>query len=177
MLDGEGPEITLTAKAPGQLEIKCEVTYKDEHKINSSLAQSASRIYEFRDHNPLLKPKDLRGRAGDSKKTQGKRFGAAVSGFAEAGVVEAIMNHNQRGLTLRDQGKLEEAVGEFREAIRLQPAIGLVHSNLGGRSGRPRKLEEAVGEFREAIRLDPDEALPYSNLGKTLMDQGKLRRR
>ena len=31
------------------------------------------------------------------------------------------MAHNNLGIALDDQGKLEEAIAEYREAIRLQP--------------------------------------------------------
>ena len=60
------------------------------------------------------------------------------------------MAHNNLGVALRDQGKLEEAVAEFRTAIRLNPDYAEAHYNLGFALHSQGKLEEAVAEYRKA---------------------------
>ena len=56
------------------------------------------------------------------------------------------------------QGKLDEAVAEYREAIRLKPDLGHAHVNLGA------ILCDVKGKFAEADgripRGDPDQARP-----------------
>jgi Flp pilus assembly protein TadD len=75
---------------------------------------------------------------------------------------------------LRKQGKLDESIVEYREAIRLKPDDADAHTNLGVVLGQLGKLEEAIVEYREAIRLKPDDALAHANLGIVLHQLGKL---
>jgi tetratricopeptide (TPR) repeat protein len=69
---------------------------------------------------------------------------------------------------------VEEAIAEYRTAIRLQPDLALAHSKLGLALSAQGKVEEAIAEYRTAIRLQPDLALAHNNLGNALGDQGKL---
>ena len=78
------------------------------------------------------------------------------------------------GNALRRQGKLDEAIAEYREAIRLQPDDHIGHYNLGDILRSQGKLDEAIAEYREAIRLQPDYAYAHSNLGLALLAQGKV---
>jgi tetratricopeptide (TPR) repeat protein len=75
---------------------------------------------------------------------------------------------------LAAQGKLTEAVSEYRRAIQLRPDYADAHCNLGGALAAQGKLTEAVSEFRRAIQLRPDYADAHSNLGGALAAQGKL---
>ena len=63
--------------------------------------------------------------------------------------------HTCLGYVYREQGKLDEAVTEFREAIRLDPNDESARAYLGCIYHEQGKLDEAITEFREAIRLDP----------------------
>jgi tetratricopeptide (TPR) repeat protein len=73
-----------------------------------------------------------------------------------------------------DKGLLDEAVAEFREAIRLKADDPLAHYNLGTALKKRGLLEEAVAELREAILLNPDLANAHDNLGNALRDRGLL---
>ena len=83
--------------------------------------------------------------------------------------------HFKRGDILVDQGKMDEAAAEFREAIRIDPELAEAHVYLGTILGHQKKLDEAAAEFREAIRIDPGMAEAHVYLGKILGHQGKLR--
>jgi tetratricopeptide (TPR) repeat protein len=63
--------------------------------------------------------------------------------------------HNLIGNTLYDQGKKDDAMAEYREAIRLQPRFGLPHTSLGIVLNAEGKSEEAVTECQKGIDLDP----------------------
>ena len=76
-------------------------------------------------------------------------------------------------MALERQGKLEEAIAEYRTAIRIQPDFALAHNNLGSALDRKGKRDEAIAEHRTAIRLQPDFALAHNNLGSALDRQGK----
>ena len=77
------------------------------------------------------------------------------------------------GNALAGQGKLDEAIAEYREAIRLKPDYALAHNNLGLILGLQGKLDESIAEHREAIRLEPDLADAYCNLGLALRQLGR----
>jgi Flp pilus assembly protein TadD len=82
--------------------------------------------------------------------------------------------HNNLGTVLVGQGRLDEAIYQFREAIRLNPAGAGVHDNLGAALAKQGKLDEAIRHLREAIRLDPACADAHNNLGAVLGRQGRL---
>jgi tetratricopeptide (TPR) repeat protein len=78
------------------------------------------------------------------------------------------------GVLRYNQGKLEEAISEYRLAIRLDPKNAAAHVNLGNALLDQGKLEEAISEFRLAIQLDPKNASAHYDFGVALGDQGKV---
>jgi predicted O-linked N-acetylglucosamine transferase (SPINDLY family) len=83
-----------------------------------------------------------------------------------------LCNH---GVGLAVQGKLEEAIASFRQAINIKPDHAEAHYNLGISLAGQGKLEEAIASFRQAISIKPDHAEAHSNLGVALAGQGKLK--
>jgi tetratricopeptide (TPR) repeat protein len=75
------------------------------------------------------------------------------------------------GNVLRDQGKLDDAIAHYREAIRLQPNHPEAYSALVHALKAQGKLDEEVAARREAIRLKPDDAVAYFQLGGLLQAQ------
>lgn len=81
--------------------------------------------------------------------------------------------HAELGKALYFQGKVDDAVAEFHESLKLRDDadphyfLGLVH-RVGNR------LDAAAAEFRAAIRAQPDHAKAYGNLGLVLVDRGDL---
>ena len=75
------------------------------------------------------------------------------------------------GETLLKTGHKEDAVREFREAVRLDPDAG-AHHNLGVGLEAVGDLDGAIEEQREAIRLEPDFAAAHSFLGNALRSKG-----
>jgi tetratricopeptide (TPR) repeat protein len=69
--------------------------------------------------------------------------------------------------TLLRQGQMDEAIQQYREALRLSPTAQ-IHNSLGYALGRTGHFEEAASELREAIRLDPTSAAAHDNLGNVL---------
>jgi tetratricopeptide (TPR) repeat protein len=78
--------------------------------------------------------------------------------------------HNNLGYRLSTMpGRLDEAIAQYREALRLKPDYFQGHNNLGAAlMGNPGGLDEAVAHFREAIRIRPDFADAHYNLGVAL---------
>jgi tetratricopeptide (TPR) repeat protein len=72
------------------------------------------------------------------------------------------------------KGEREEAIQEYREAIRLDPKNAKAHYNLGFALAVKGEREEAIQEYREAIRSDPKDAKAHYNLGVALQAKGQL---
>jgi tetratricopeptide (TPR) repeat protein len=78
------------------------------------------------------------------------------------------------GRALQDQGKLAEAIDQYREAIRIKPELAATYVDLSSALRDQGKLQEAIVEIGAAIRLKPDDASAHHNLGVALRAQGKL---
>ncbi len=87
---------------------------------------------------------------------------------------DAFLAHNQVGVTLLEQQKIDEAVAHFEKALEVEPNFAEAHSNLGNVRLRQNRAEEAVAQFQMAVQLDPGLATAHSNLGVTLMSRGQL---
>jgi tetratricopeptide (TPR) repeat protein len=82
--------------------------------------------------------------------------------------------HLDLGLVLRAKGRLDEAIAEEREAIRLKKDYAEAHNNLGVDLQDKGQVDEAIAEYREAIRLKKDGALAHCNLGRVLEQKGEF---
>jgi len=75
---------------------------------------------------------------------------------------------------LYNQGRFDEAVMHYREALRIEPQNFKARINLGIILSERGQYDEAVEHFNMAVRLDPDAHDGHYNLGLALMLQGKL---
>ncbi|HEY7308960.1 MAG TPA: tetratricopeptide repeat protein, partial [Gemmataceae bacterium] len=82
--------------------------------------------------------------------------------------------HNNLGLTLHEKGQLDEAIAEYREAIRLNKDYAEAHNNLGLALTDKGQLDEAIVAFREAIRLKKDFPEAHYSFGVVLGIKGRL---
>jgi len=82
--------------------------------------------------------------------------------------------HYTLGNVLRKLGRLDEAAVNYREALRLIPAMVEAYVGLGNTLRAQGKPDEAAGHFRKALKLKPDLIEAHLNLGSALRAQGKL---
>ena len=82
--------------------------------------------------------------------------------------------HYTLGNVLRKLGRLDEAAGNFREALRFTPSMVDAHLGLGNMLKTQDKYDEAVEHFRKALKLKPDLVEAHLNLGNVFRAQGKL---
>ncbi len=75
----------------------------------------------------------------------------------------------ERGEALEQTGRLDEAMGEFKRAIRADPGLAEAHMALGFHYRRKNLLSKAAEEFRTAASLAPSYD-SYFNLGHVLVD-------
>lgn len=82
--------------------------------------------------------------------------------------------HLGLGLALAEQGRLEAAEAEDREALRLRPDFAEADNNLGLVLAQERRIGEAAGHFAAALELRPDYVEAHANLGAALLHEGRL---
>ncbi|MBA4190347.1 MAG: hypothetical protein C0467_20360 [Planctomycetaceae bacterium] len=82
------------------------------------------------------------------------------------------VEENNRGVTLRNQGKPAEAIVCYQQALALQPDFALTHVNLGIALVELGRSNEAVVAYRDALRLEPENAVVHNNLGVILKRLG-----
>ena len=93
---------------------------------------------------------------------------------------KAIQNDSTRdylycnlGSLLKSQGRLDEAVASYRNALAINPNYAEAHNNLGIALKAQGKLDEAIASYQRAIAINPDYAEAHFNLGNALSDKGK----
>ena len=69
------------------------------------------------------------------------------------------------GNTLKELGRLEDALARHTQAIALKPDYAEAHNNLGITLRELGRLDEALASYTQAIALQPDLAEAHSNLG------------
>jgi len=81
---------------------------------------------------------------------------------------------NNYGIALAQEGRLDEAILQYQEALRIWPNSANAHVNMGAALAHQGKYAEAIGHYNEALRRIPDYALAHGNLGKALASLGRL---
>jgi len=85
---------------------------------------------------------------------------------------ESAAAHFNFGTALTVAGRLDEAIDQYQQALRIRPDYGLAHNNLGNVLLRRANPDEALQHFREALRLDPSNAEAHYNAGSVLRSRG-----
>ncbi len=78
----------------------------------------------------------------------------------------------ERGRELRGQGRVDEAIAAFREALALEPNLAEAHHQLGNALKALRRYAEAVPSLRAAALLAPENAAVWLNLGVACLELG-----
>lgn len=77
--------------------------------------------------------------------------------------------HNNLGLALSADGKYEEAIAHYREAIKINPYADLSYFNLVVDLIKQGRIEEAIA----VIKINPDQQKAHSHLGGVLAALGE----
>jgi Flp pilus assembly protein TadD len=78
------------------------------------------------------------------------------------------------GCALEKDGHFDEAIGQFKIALDLQPDNADLHSNLGTALAGQKRYDEAIVQYLEAIKYDSNCASAYDNLGFALNKKGRF---
>ncbi len=81
--------------------------------------------------------------------------------------------HLEQGQILYDAGKVDEAIVEWREALRLAPQAARAHHLLGIAFRDQKDHTQAAAAFQQALRLEPDNATAHVHLARAFEALGK----
>ncbi len=76
------------------------------------------------------------------------------------------------GLDLTRDGRLQQAVDQYLQALALNPQDANAHHNLGAVYARQGRLSQAIAQYRQVLRLRPESVQARSNLGVILAQRG-----
>ena len=83
-------------------------------------------------------------------------------------------SHYRLGIIRNSEGKIDEAIREYEESIRLDPNYARSRLNLGEIRAVRSETAEAEEQFRAAARIDPEYAKARLNLGTLLYRTGRV---
>jgi tetratricopeptide (TPR) repeat protein len=81
---------------------------------------------------------------------------------------------NNLGYALHMNGKVEDAILHFREALRIRPHYAQAHFNLANALIHTGQIEQGITHYQSALKLNPNDDDAYNNLGSALAQQGKI---
>jgi serine/threonine protein kinase/Flp pilus assembly protein TadD len=100
------------------------------------------------------------------------RIGANRAALALRPNTSAVLNN--LGGTLREKGRLKDAIAALRQAIHVKKDDAVAHLHLGVVLHDNGQVDDAIEEYREAIRLKKDFAKAYVYLGDALHTKGRF---
>ena len=83
--------------------------------------------------------------------------------------------YNILGGVLSEQGKLTEAIENYKKAIKIKPNYAEAFNNLGIAFDKLNKMDEAIYNYKKAINLKKDFSIAYNNLGNALLHTQKIK--
>jgi len=78
-----------------------------------------------------------------------------------------------RGDALLTQGRIEEAIAQYREVVRTEPDHFAGHNKLGFALMQVGRSQDALAAIRRAVELQPDNPETHNNLGLALAQAGR----
>ncbi|MGH9613857.1 MAG: tetratricopeptide repeat protein [Bryobacteraceae bacterium] len=93
-------------------------------------------------------------------------------GLVWQSVSPQVVQHVQAGIAAQKQGRLNEAIAEFRKVTELAPDLPAAFVNLGAAYMQSRNYGAAIAPLKRALELNPDLAGAQQMLGYALLAQG-----
>jgi Flp pilus assembly protein TadD len=91
-----------------------------------------------------------------------------------AGNPDCWLAHNNLGILLIDQGRIDEAMEHCHKAVQINPNFSESLNNLGVALAAKGRFDEAIENYRKAIRINPSYADALNNLGIALAAEGRF---
>jgi len=82
--------------------------------------------------------------------------------------------HNNLGVALKEQGRFEEAIHHYSQALSINPGYVEARCNLGVVLAKQGHVQDAIEHFSEALRIKPRYEEAHYNLALVLAKQGNV---
>jgi len=82
--------------------------------------------------------------------------------------------YDNLGWTFAREGRIDEAISLYRQALEIDPRSFGARYNLGNALLQNGQVTEAIVEYRQALDIRPDDASTHSNLGVALLQSGDV---
>jgi protein O-mannosyl-transferase len=82
--------------------------------------------------------------------------------------------YNNLGFYLNGLGRTAEAMKNYRQALKINPAYEDALNNLGYALAGQKKYQEAIPLYEAALRVRPNHVEVHNNLGNALSETGKI---
>ncbi len=79
--------------------------------------------------------------------------------------------HFTLGNEYRFEGRIDDAIAQFRDTVEIDPGNAVAHNNLGASLIRQGHVDDAVEQYRAAVRLRPTDAMFRYDLAGGLLRQ------
>lgn len=86
----------------------------------------------------------------------------------------AWVAHNNLANELSSEGRVQEAIGHYEQALRIKPDYVQAHNNLGVELAGLGRFDDAIKHFEQALRVEPDNQEAHNNLAFALLKVGKI---
>ena len=83
------------------------------------------------------------------------------------------MAHNNLGLVLLGDGRVDEAIPHFKESLKAKPSYVLALLNLGVAYSNKGEQVTAMDSFKQVLHVDPDNPKAHLALGLLYVDMGE----
>jgi tetratricopeptide (TPR) repeat protein len=87
----------------------------------------------------------------------------------------AWIAYNNLGTVLRRTGRVQEAIEQYEQALRIRPDYAEAHNNLAVALANQGRVQGAIEHYEQALRIRPEYAAAHNNLGGAFANQGKFR--
>jgi len=83
--------------------------------------------------------------------------------------------YNNLAVALEKEGRTDEAIRYYQEALRVNPSYVKAHFGLGNALAKKGRTDEAIKSYREVLRINPEHTRAHYNLGVLLEKEGNER--
>jgi len=97
----------------------------------------------------------------------------ALFSYALQATKNNYIAHGSLGIALFKEGKTEDAIHHFNQAILIRPDYYKPYDSRGVAYDKLGQYEQAIADFNEAIRLNPEYAASYNNRGAVYDKSGR----
>jgi spermidine synthase len=111
------------------------------------------------------------GRAGALAEQQHRVI--EESAYLGAVVPETADVHNLLGIDHARNGRMEDAIGEFRQALQLDPGSAAAYWHLGAALASRGSVREAIESLRRSVQLDPNNLQARHDLEVMLVSEDR----